>query len=120
VNALLTFPFGVLALLVPAAIFAPFGIRVDAGDALIARGYGATLVAYGWVLFGLRDVREPVTVRVLLVSMTLFNVVEATVQGIAGISGVAESAIWGTVGVHCAVAIWCLVHIARARKAGDW
>jgi hypothetical protein len=47
VNTLLTLPFGVLALAAPSALFAQFGIQLDAGGALIARGYGATLVAFG-------------------------------------------------------------------------
>jgi hypothetical protein len=95
VNALLTFPFGVLALAAPAALFAQFGLHLDPAGELIARGYGATLVAYGVVLFLERQSADRRTARVFLVSMVLFNAIEAVIQGIAGWQGIAAGMIFG-------------------------
>lgn len=48
-NSLLTLPFGIIALAIPGEIFSAFGITLDTGGQLIARGYAATLVGYGLV-----------------------------------------------------------------------
>jgi hypothetical protein len=106
-------PFGVLALAAPSALFAQFGIQLDAGGALIARGYGATLVAYGAALLLTRHSADRGTVRALLVSMVLFNAIEAVIQGIAGVQGVAAAMIFGTVATHVVVAALSLAAVAR-------
>ena len=113
VNALLTFPFGVLALAAPAALFAQFGLRLDAAAALIARGYGATLVAYGVVLFLERQSADGRTVRAFLLSMALFNAIEAVIQGIAGTQGIAAAIIFGNVSIHAAVAVLSFIALSR-------
>ena len=113
VNALLTFPFGVLALAAPAALFAQFGLRLDAAAALIARGYGATLVAYGVVLFLERQSTDGRTVRAFLLSMVLFNAIEAVIQGIAGTQGVAAAIIFANVAIHAVVAVLSVIALSR-------
>ena len=113
VNALLTFPFGVVALAAPAALFAQFGLRLDPAGQLIARGYGATLVAYGVVLFLERQSADRRTVRVFLVSMVLFNAIEAVIQGIAGTQGIAAVMIFGNVGIHAVVAVLSFIALFK-------
>lgn len=113
VNALLTFPFGVVALAAPAAVFAQFGLQLDAGAALIARGYGATLVAYGVVLYLGRQSADPRMVRAFLVSIALFNAIEAVIQGIAGARGIAAAMIFGTVAIHAVVAVLSVIALYR-------
>jgi hypothetical protein len=113
VNALLTFPFGVLALAAPVALFAQFGLRLDAAAELIARGYGATLVAYGVVLFLERQSADGRTVRAFLLSMALFNSIEAVIQGVAGTQGVAAVMIFGNVAIHAVVAVLSFIALSR-------
>jgi hypothetical protein len=114
-NALLTFPFGVLALAVPAALFAQFGLQLDAAGELIARGYGATLVAYGLVLYLERRSADRRTVRPFLLSMVLFNSIEAVIQGIAGVRGIAAVIIFGNVAIHAVVAVLSVIVLFRQR-----
>jgi hypothetical protein len=113
VNALLTFPFGVLALLAPADLFAQFGLQLEAGAALIARGYGATLVAYGVVVYLERGTADRRTIRPFLVSMVLFNAIEGVIQGIAGAQGIATAMIFGTVAIHAVVAVLSFIALSR-------
>ena len=112
-NALLTFPFGVLALAAPAALFAQFGLQLDAAGELIARGYGATLVAYGVVLYLERQSADRRTVRPFLLSMVLFNSIETVIQGIAGVQGIAATMIFGNVAIHAAVAVLSVSALSR-------
>lgn len=114
-NALLTFPFGALALAAPAAVFAPFGLQLDAGGALIARGYGATLVAYGLVVYLQREASDGRIVRAFLLSMAVFNSIEAIIQGVAGATGIAATIIFGNVAIHAVVAALCVAAWSRQR-----
>jgi hypothetical protein len=112
-NVLLTFPFGLLALAAPAALFAQFGLRLDDAGQLIARGYGATLVAYGVVLFLARQSSDGRTVGAFLLSMALFNAIEAVIQGIAGIQGIAAAIIFGNVAIHALVAVLSFIALQQ-------
>ena len=107
VNTLLTFPFGIAALAVPVELFAQFGLKLDAGGALIARGYAATLVGYGLALWLLRHVREGQVVKPLLLSLVAFNAIEAVIQGVAGAQGLALPVIFANVGLHGLVCVAC-------------
>lgn len=115
VNALMTFPFGVFALATPAALFALFGLHLNPEGELIARGYGATLVAYGVVLYLMRASTDRRTVRAFLFSMVLFNAIEAVIQGVAGAQGTAAPMIFGNVAIHTAVAVLSVIALSKAQ-----
>jgi hypothetical protein len=114
-NTLLTLPFGIVALAIPGVLFAQFGLQLDAAGILIARGYGATLVAYGLALFLMRATVDARTVMVLLSSMAIFNAIEAIIQGIAGIQAVAQPIIFANVAMHGVVSVACLFALSRRK-----
>lgn len=107
VNTLLTLPFGLAALVAPVEVFAQFGVALDAGGALVARGYAATLIGYGLALWRLRSVTDASVVRTLLLSLVAFNLIEAVIQGLAGLQGVAAAMIFGNVLIHAGVGAAC-------------
>lgn len=107
VNTLLTLPFGVAALAAPVEVFAQFGVALDPGGALVARGYAATLVGYGLALWLLRNRTEAAIARPLLLSAVAFNAIESVIQGIAGAQGIALPIIFGNAGLHALVAGVC-------------
>ena len=115
INAVLTFPFGVAALAMPAQLFAHFGVQLDAGGQLIARGYAATLLGYGLVIFLMRNQTDGRVLRPFLLSMVVFNAVEAVIQGVAGAQGVAATVIFGNVALHAAVTLACLAAWSRQK-----
>ena len=115
-NAVLTFPFGVLALAAPATLFAQFGLQLDAAGELIARGYGATLVAYGVVLCLVGQSADRRTIRAFLLSMVLFNSIEAVIQSSAGVQGIAAKMIFGNVAIHSAVAVLSVIALSKQQS----
>ncbi|MGE0313385.1 MAG: hypothetical protein AB7P21_17380 [Lautropia sp.] len=116
VNTLLTFPFGVAALAAPAEVFAQFGVKLDAGGSLVARGYAATLVGYGLALWLLRDAGEAKVTRPLLLSLVAFNAIEAIIQGLAGVQGIAMPIIFANAALHAVVCAACgYAYLRRAR-----
>ena len=106
VNAILTLPFGILALILPEPVFAGYGIVLNDGGQLIARGYAATLIGYGLIYFSMRSVSADMA-RPLLFASLIFNLIEAVIQGAAGLNSVALPAIWGTVAAHSVMAVLC-------------
>ena len=116
ISVLQTFPFGIGAILVPGKLFAQFGVGLDPGGELIARGYGATLIGFGWVLWGLRSVQLPAMQKWLMIGLVLFNAIEAAIQCAAGLAETAQPIIFGNVGLHAAMAVASLVAILRIRE----
>lgn len=114
-NCLLTLPFGLAALAVPEPLFARFAVALDPAGALVARGYAATLIGYGLLLWGLRDAVEPRLTRYLLVSIIAFNAIEALIQGMAAAQGVAGGPIAMNAGLHAVVAAWSVLLLLKQR-----
>lgn len=114
-NAVLTLPFGIAALAAPAPVFAGFGVALDAGGQLIARGYAATCIGYGAVFLLSRANADPALGKALLIGSLLFNGIETAIQGMAGAAGTALPAIWGTVIAHAVMTVLSGVALAKAR-----
>ena len=79
----------------------------------MARGYGATLLAYGLVLYLERQSADRRTIRSFLLSMVLFNSIESVIQGVAGVQGIAAAIIFGNVATHAVVAVLSVIALSR-------
>ena len=112
-NAVLTLPFGIAALISPGAVFSGFGISLDPGAQLIARGYAAACIGYGLVFLLLRGTPDTNVIRVLFLASLFFNAIEAVIQGMAGTAGVASAAIWVTVAAHVVMALISVMALIR-------
>jgi len=117
INALLTIPFGILALIAPEALFLKFGMDLPPAGVLVARGYAATLISYGLVLFLMRNTTDRSALKAFLYSMAIFNLIETIIQGIAGTRGVANAMIWGTAVTHSGIFALCVIAIARRKPS---
>lgn len=115
ISVLQTLPFGIGAILLPGKLFSQFGVSLDQAGELIARGYGATLIGFGLVLWGLRNIQSPQVQQCLLIGLILFNAIEAAIQFMGGLSGVAQPIIFGNVGLHAAMAVASLVTLLRTK-----
>jgi len=115
----LTLPFGIAALIAPAAVFSGFGIVPDAGAQLIARGYAATCIGYGTIFLLLRKNGDPAVAKALLAGSLLFNLIETLIQGMGGATGTASPGIWGTVTAHGIMTLLsALALLKRSQRAG--
>lgn len=106
-NSLLTLPFAILILAIPATLFANFGLELDAGGVLVARGYGATLAGYGLAYWGLRNISGTVEQKALLLAAIAFNLIEAIIQSMAALDGIVLPMIWGTIVLHVILFLLC-------------
>jgi hypothetical protein len=117
-NAVLVLPFGIAALAAPGAVFAGFGLALDPGAQLIARGYAATSLGYGIVFLLLRNTTQGETARALLAASTVFNLIEFLIQAVAGTTGIASPAVWGTVVAHGIMTVLSALAFLRGAGAG--
>jgi hypothetical protein len=115
-NAVLTLPFGVAGLIAPVAVFAGFGIALDSGAQLIARGYAATSIGYGCIYFLLRDNSDSGVIKALLLASLLFNLIETVIQSMGGAMGIASPAVWGTVLAHAIMSLFSAWAFLKKQK----
>lgn len=115
-NGILTLPFGVICLAYPADIFSSYGITLDAGGALVARGYGATLVGYGLLFYFQRNVSGLSQVKSLLIASIFFNLLETLIQAEAAIKEIVPPLIWLTITLH-ALLTMASAYLIAVRKS---
>ncbi len=119
VNTLLALPFAMAAIVAPAAVFSDFGLTLDAGASLIARGYASTLVGYGVFAWFMRDAEaRPLRLKALTATL-LFNLCEAVIQLMARLANVASEKIWVTITAHGVVTLLTVVAILQQKKNPD-
>ncbi|MGE0278955.1 MAG: hypothetical protein AB7R40_26480 [Nitrospiraceae bacterium] len=117
VNIILTVPFGVAALASPQPLFAQFGVGLSDAGVLVARGYAATLIGYGVLLWGVRDAEGKGVLKFLLLSVALFNGIEAVIQAVAAFAGIAAGAIYVNVVIHALVTAWAFFLFTQGARA---
>lgn len=113
INAILTLPFGVVAMVAPGAAFDGFGIALDPAAHPVVRGYAAACLGFGLVMLLMRDARDDGTAFALLVGSLVFNGLEVAIQLPLGLSGGAGPAIWGTITGHGIAALMSLAALVR-------
>ncbi len=118
-SALQTFLFGIGAVFLPGMLFGNFGVSLDPAGELIARGYGATLLGLGIVLWGLRGAPAGVALRWCLAGLAAFNAIETAVQLQAGLAGTADPIIFGNVGLHAVLALVSVIAFLRCKGDGQ-
>ena len=86
------------------------GVSLDEPAALIVgRIAGAALLSLGVACWLARDDRASGAVRGLVAAMLLYNCVAAAVLAGAGAGmGLAGVLMWPAVGLHAALAVWCV------------
>ena len=109
-----------LGLLFPTQLFAQFGINLDPGGALVARGYATVLIAYGLLLYSMRNSTDMTILRPFVYSMIVFNLLEFVIQSTAGIQGITSEMIWGTVITHGCVFLLSVFAVIKLRTKNSY
>jgi hypothetical protein len=112
-NAVLVLPFAVSVLAAPGFTFDQFGIDLGPEGAGVARGYGATALAWGLVCVQLRKSEQPDVVQGVLWSSLVFNATEVAIQVPIALSGIATAMIWGTIGGHLVLAVLSALRLLK-------
>jgi hypothetical protein len=114
IAAIVTLINGVSYTLVPGALLPNYGIQPDPGAVLGFRLFGAALLTFGLILWLLRDSREWVALRGLLIGASVGNVAGLVVSVWATVAGVMNGAGWlfvatyGVLLLGYAYSLWAL------------
>jgi hypothetical protein len=92
--AIITLINGVSYTLVPGALLPNYGLQVTSAAVLGFRLFGAALLAFGLILWFLRESREWIAIRGLLIGASVGNIAGLIVSAWATIRGVMNGAGW--------------------------
>lgn len=96
---------GLALLLVPAPFMgAVYGLSLDAGGAFLARILGASLIALAALYWSQRGVAPSPSLRMVLITGLIYNVIEAVATAPAAASGLLNVVGWLAVALHAALA----------------
>jgi hypothetical protein len=92
--AIITLINGVLYTLIPDKLLPNYAIAVASGSVLGFRLFGASLLTFGLILWFLRDSREWIARRGLLIGASVGNIAGLIVSTVATINGAMNGAGW--------------------------
>jgi hypothetical protein len=116
-TAVLEAPTGVVLMTLPAvAAQLLLGTTLDAPGLVVARIAGAALFAIGVLCWVVRNERNDVTVRGILIALLFYNVAALVVFAHAGLGlQLTGLGVWPAVTLHAALAAWCIACLATDR-----
>ena len=100
VAGLLAIVFGLGFLLVPGAVLPLYGLDSAPATSLMARFFGAALVNLGLAVYLLRDTRDIVVQRGLVLAGVVGSAAGAAVALIGQLSGLVNALGWSTVAIY--------------------
>jgi hypothetical protein len=114
-SAIIEAATGVALIAVPAIVVRLLlGAEISGASMPLGRVAGAALLALGVACWLARDDTQSPTARGLVVAMLMYNIAATAVLAFAGIDlGLHGVALWPAVGLHAAMAIWCVACLRR-------
>jgi FtsH-binding integral membrane protein len=99
-GGVLALVFGLSFLLVPAMVLPVYGAPTDAATVLMSRFFGVALLHVGLLLYFLKDVRDPGSVRAIALAGVVGSIAGAVVALIGLMAGIVNAMGWSTVAIY--------------------
>ena len=104
--------FGAFFLLLPAAALSQYGVPIEPHNLMQARYFGATLLQVGLIVWLMRATQDPISARAVLIGVAVGNAVGVGLSVWAGIAGLQNAMVWGSVVLYGVLLIGCLYFLA--------
>ena len=107
VASVLAFGFGLGFVLIPQQLTSLYNITLDPGGVFVAQLFGAALFGFGVLNWMTRSVREPQTLRVVVLANLVgdgIGFIISLLSQLAGVGGVNQLG-WSTVAVYLVLAL---------------
>jgi hypothetical protein len=118
VNAVIAGLFGLAFIAAPARVLAQYGLAVDAGFALVAQLFGAALIGYAILTWGVRAAGDSEARRAIVFALFIGDGVAFVVALIGQLRGVVNTLGWSTVAIYLLLAIgFAYFHFTKTSDA---
>ena len=97
VTGIIALLFGAFFLIFPEAALQQYGVPTEAHNQMQARYFGATLLQVGLVVWLSRLTQDAISVRAILIAITVGNAFAAAVSVWAGLVKLQNAMVWGSV-----------------------
>lgn len=109
--------FGLSFLLVPGAVLPLYGIEPAPATSLMSRFFGVALVNLGLAVYLLRDVREPVARRGLVLAGAVGSAAGLAVATMGQLGGLVNAMGWSTVAIYGLLLVGYASHLRAQSSA---
>ena len=97
VTGLIALLFGAFFLIFPELALQQYGVPIEAHNQMQARYFGATLLQVGLVVWLSRQTQDAISVRAILIAITVGNAFAAAISVWAGLVKLQNAMVWGSV-----------------------
>lgn len=108
--------FGLEFLVVPAFGLQQYGVPTDGHNLLQARYFGATLVAWGLVIWLARSSHDETALRAILGGSLVGNLIGAILSVWAAVSGLENAMAWSSVAIYTLLAAGCAYFLTSSAR----
>ncbi len=118
VNAVIAAIFGLAFVIAPARLLAQYGLVVDGGFSLVAQLFGAALVGYAILTWGVRKAGDSEARRAIVLSLFISDGVAFVIALIGQLRGLVNSLGWSTVAIYLVLALgFAYFHFSKPADA---
>lgn len=96
--------FGVGFLLLPEAVLAPLGVKLNAAGIMMTRTFGCALIAFALTFWWLRELPSSLASTAVFRAAAIYFAVSAVPLLLGITSGLANALAWGTLAIHILLA----------------
>jgi len=108
--------FGIEFLLAPAFGLQQYGVPTEPHNLMQARYFGATLLAWGLVLWLARSSRDDTAVRAMLQGSLVGHIIGAIISLWAAISSLENAMAWSSVAIYGLLAAGCVYFLVSPNR----
>jgi hypothetical protein len=118
VNAVIAGIFGLAFVIAPARVLAQYGLTVDAGFGLVAQLFGAALVGYAILTWGVRNAGDSDARRAIVFTLFVSDGVAFVIALMGQLKGLVNSLGWSTVAIYLLLALgFAYFHFSKPADA---
>ncbi|MEJ2637196.1 MAG: hypothetical protein P8184_18165 [Calditrichia bacterium] len=100
INAIIAFIYGIGELLIPATMFAMYGVAYSPGAPLMAQYFGLTLIAISLLSWLARNISDVSAKRVIIMALLVSDVIGVVVSVMGTLTGLMSIVGWSAVVIY--------------------
>ena len=108
--------YGIVGVLLPSFLLTNYGVSTDASVILMTRFFGATLIAWGLVVWLVSDSTDWVALRGVLVAAVVADAIGIVVSVAGTVAGTMNTMGWSAVAIYAVLGAGALYFLVSGRQ----